>query len=478
MTQEEINKLCSTCKNRKFSVSEGLLCGKTGLKPDFADECPDVDLDAQEVERQRVKEEELAKSDGITGFLAFYVFWSIPIGIALTIVSLFLGAAQAAGSGIFMTLYAIAFYGFYFYFSAYTIYAFVKKKSDAVFIAKYQLIILFVNNLLVLFAGGGDTMLDNPGRLGASLIWTVVFFVYLVMSDDVNERIPRETRKLSKLNKPLVILSIVLPVLFFIGAVYEITVQSLGYSPFASGSKKIEQLCENTLSELPLVADDGCYWVDVQFDGKAVEYRYEYTAEAMQNFYMTESDDYWALLEKYVSERLKINIVGVVKDNMDIIVDEVIKSGIYDLRYLYCSPTGEKLFSVTLSNSELTNIAETGAYDTSTESMAALVESFNRFMPSEYFPDCILNECSLSDDGSVLHYDLELVNMNMGVLSGLTQDYLKTYMLEALPYFTDAPTTIARLNGLDISYDFTADCSGWWNVKVFIDDKEYKENYL
>jgi hypothetical protein len=54
MTQEEINKLCSTCKNRKFSVSEGLLCGKTGLKPDFADECPDVDLDAQEVERQRV----------------------------------------------------------------------------------------------------------------------------------------------------------------------------------------------------------------------------------------------------------------------------------------------------------------------------------------------------------------------------------------------------------------------------------------
>ena len=48
MTLEEKLKVCSICKNRKHSIKEGLVCGKTGTKPAFADECPDFGIDIPE----------------------------------------------------------------------------------------------------------------------------------------------------------------------------------------------------------------------------------------------------------------------------------------------------------------------------------------------------------------------------------------------------------------------------------------------
>jgi hypothetical protein len=45
MTQEERLNVCTTCKNREFSIQQGLLCGLTHEKPTFDLTCSDFILD-------------------------------------------------------------------------------------------------------------------------------------------------------------------------------------------------------------------------------------------------------------------------------------------------------------------------------------------------------------------------------------------------------------------------------------------------
>ena len=74
MTLEEKLKVCSVCKNRKHSIKEGLVCGKTGTKPAFADECPDFDIDIAEQERLKKNTAELAEADHRrSGAFGFYI---------------------------------------------------------------------------------------------------------------------------------------------------------------------------------------------------------------------------------------------------------------------------------------------------------------------------------------------------------------------------------------------------------------------
>ena len=115
MTQEDRCKICSVCKNRSFSMNEGLLCKLSSAKPEFESECPDFEKDEAEVEMQKKQKED---SDKISGLMAFYVYWAIPIGILMTILSFFIiprDMGYYAGS-VSLILYEVAIYGFYFYF--------------------------------------------------------------------------------------------------------------------------------------------------------------------------------------------------------------------------------------------------------------------------------------------------------------------------------------------------------------------------
>lgn len=478
MTLEERIQICSTCKNKTFSTREGLLCGKTGKKPEFVNACYDYDADSKEIERQKAKLAEEANSDEISGFMAFYVYWSIPLGIIITLISLFTSQiiVPEISSNICLILYAIVFYAMYFYFSIYTIYAFVKKKSDAVFIAKYQLIILFINNLLTLISGNvGGGFLEEPARLIPSLAWSVIFFLYLTFSEDVQYRIPKESRKLTKHNKTLFILSIILPLLLYVGAIFEFAKDAYGFTVFSNDDTKIEQICKNTEANLPMKVSDELYWTDIIVDGKTVEFKYEYIDATYSNFQSSGSDAIYTLLTKYQTELVKFQYASLIYDNTDPLLAVITENGTYNLRFSYCSPDGEPLYCVNISNSEISQMAKDGIYATNSDSFTSLVDSYNAILPIEYFEECMLRKCFTSGDESTLHYDLRLVNMTMGDLSGLNQKYLKEYILELMPYFTDAPGVIARMNNMDISYDFTADCSEWWNSKVPVKATEYYE---
>lgn len=225
MTQEERTKICSTCKNRSFSIKEGLLCKKTMEKPSFEDSCSDYEVDAVEVSKQEQFNKELKESNGISGFLSFYVYWSIPLGILFTIIAFFATpkSLQFYAYSLCLFLFDVVYLAIYLYLAIYTIYAFVKQKPDAVFMGKCCLAFIFVSNFLLIITGAtGNGFLDNLSRLLSSSIWCIVFFLYLSFSQKVKDYIPKETRRVSKLNKVIVTLSIVLPILLLFCAIVEI----------------------------------------------------------------------------------------------------------------------------------------------------------------------------------------------------------------------------------------------------------------
>ena len=110
MKFEEKIKLCSTCKNRTFNTKEGLLCNKTMAKPCFEDDCMDYELDECEKRKQEEFDKQLDESGKPSGFLGFFVNWTIPAGVLLTLVMLFSGDMSIAAYGYNLSFILILLY--------------------------------------------------------------------------------------------------------------------------------------------------------------------------------------------------------------------------------------------------------------------------------------------------------------------------------------------------------------------------------
>ena len=79
----------------------------------------------------------------------------------------------------------------------YTIFSFVKRKPNAVFLAKMYTIAVFVSNLLSLMSGGefAESGFGSVAQVVRSLIWGVIWYLYLCFSNQVNDIIPKTYRK-------------------------------------------------------------------------------------------------------------------------------------------------------------------------------------------------------------------------------------------------------------------------------------------
>lgn len=473
MTRDERIQYCKVCSNRKFSMEQGTICGLTGEKPVFETQCENYAEDHTAIEDEKKRKEDVEKSVDISGFLAFFVYWSIPISIAATLISHLVNWRETAALGTFGVLFEIAFLAFYCYFEIYTIYGFVKRKPDAVFIAKYQLIILVVVNLFTVLIGAADegSFLSNTPRLIMSVAWCAIFFVYLCMSEDVEALIPKKTRKLSGRNKVLVILSLVIPVLLFIGAIFEGAIKTYGVTALSSPEQQVEAACKAKNTELPSEVSEGVEWTSMSVKNKELVLSYTFNEETSYQ-YEDVSDDYVKLLSLYQKELGKAGIARMTYDD-DPLFGLCSKAG-YPIRYVYYTASGQEVISYSFDKEEYDELlSKDFTYSTSEEDFSNILDVFNSLMPIDYFEGCKLNECQLLDSGEGLRYKLELTDMDMSTLSGLSGKYIKDYMLSIMPYLTDAPFVLAVSNNKEIVYDFTADCSSWWKTSVRIKPEEY-----
>ena len=468
MTSEERVQKCQVCTKRKFDPASGIVCGLTGEKPGFEESCADYEEDSVAVVYEAKRKAEAEKPSEISGLLAFFLYFVIPVGIIATIISFIANYNSADYAGSFcLKAFDIVYLLFYLYFAIYTIFAFIRRKPDAVFFGKYLLIVLFLSNLLVLLVGADDnSFMNSTARLVGSLIWGAIFFTYLCISEDVKDRIPKETRKVKGPNKVLFILSIVLPILLMAGGILELVGKNGG---FAGVEQQIEQACERNRATFPSYSGDGIVSTDMRVEGKqlVMEYMNEDVTKDDVDPLMIE------LTKLSAEEKIKKSLASLTKQ--DAIFPLLVKAG-YGMSWLYVDKDKEFLYSFSIPTESIAaSLKPDYSYETSKETFAKIFDTYEKALPYELFDDCTVRGISLSDDGKTLRYDLMLNNASNSILAGLTPSNLKDYMTEFLPMMqVDVPLIVAEINGKDISFDFHADGNSMWKMSARFTPKDYE----
>ena len=450
MTREEQVKVCASCAQHKHDIHKGLVCKITGEHADFTTTCPNYEKSTEEsVLRQEVKHEPAE----IKGFFGFYVFWSIPLGAILTLIKMIAGFdVTDYASSNFLLAYDILFTAVYVVTCVYVIHAFVKCKSDAVFMAKYQLLMLFFSNLFVLLLG------ETEKTTLTGIIWAVVFFVYLCVSEDVKDRIPVATRKLTPFSKVFFPVSLVIPVLCLIIGFAE---ASRGYSFFAAPDEKIAYICEVANSTLPEGNLHSMY-----VDGNSIVYGL---------------DEEWGELPKKTIDRLSLTIRENLLANLEANAEarsffNLCVEADFDVVYKYTDRDAGTTVTVTITPDKLQQAIQPGyIHVISSATWYEILTLYNESLPTEYFEDCYLESVSVNEFQKSIRYDLKLENMSVSELNGLTNEDFKNHLLSIFDDVSDDVMNLVDYAGYDVEYSFTADCLSWWSKSVILKHDEIFE---
>jgi hypothetical protein len=447
MTREEQVKVCASCAKHKHDIHKGIVCKITGDHATFTTTCPDYEKASEESVLKPVVKQEPTE---IKGFFGFYVFWSIPLGIVLTLIRMIAAFdASAYASSNFLLAYDILFTAVYVVTCAYVIHAFVKCKSDAVFMAKYQLLMLFFSNLLVLLSG------EPESSTITGIIWAVIFFIYLCFSEDVKNRIPKETRKLTPFSKVFFPVSLVIPILCFLIGLVE---ASHGYSFFADPAEKIEDMCEVASSTLP---DGNLHSMYV--DGKSIVYGL---------------DEEFGELSKDATDRLAITLRESILAGFDVDAEtreffNLCVEADFDVVYKYTDRDAGTCVTVTITPEKLEKAIQPGyEHVVTSDSWNEILTYYNASLPLLYFEDCYLENVSVNEFQKAIRYDLKLVNMPVSQLNGLTDEDFEYHMRSIFDDVSDDVMILADYSGYDVEYSFTADCLSWWSKSITLEHDE------
>lgn len=204
----------------------------------------DSGLEADEFGEPIYTSEWLKENTNVHGWLLFF-FFAIAIGGIISAVYPIatFNAADYAGNmwlgaidiilGIGMLAIAI-----------YTIYAFTQRKPNAVFYGRLYVVLVFVTNIISLI-GNPDAGLGGVKQTFKGIIWGIIWFLYLLYSEQVQEVIPKSFRKVSKFDWGVLASIIIVPFLCY----------SIGMSNLSAEVKNRESL-ETEIREVPLADNE------------------------------------------------------------------------------------------------------------------------------------------------------------------------------------------------------------------------------
>lgn len=200
----------------------------------------------------------------VHGWLSFFLF-VVGFGAAITVVvsiASFSLDAYDTGLGAFFTYFIalidIAYTLGIARLAIYTILAFLHKRSNAVFLGKSYLVVIFLSNVLQLLGGDYDDYgLGSLSQIVRALILGVIWFVYLCLSEQVSDLFPKEERKILGRDKYIVGSLVLTPVilwgillLVYLGSVSTPLDVSLEYGEYSDGTVVFRApenaLCEKT----------------------------------------------------------------------------------------------------------------------------------------------------------------------------------------------------------------------------------------
>ena len=202
MTRDEMLKFCSVCKNRELDLKRGLVCKLTGEYADFSDRRTNYDYDEQEAKTLASKSEDIVKSEKIGGWLCFFLF-QICVSLLVSLILVFT-SQWPENVGMYYLLQGLITVP-YSMVGIYTVYAFVRRKTDAVFWGYVYLLLCLITNLLSILFGYGST------NAITALIWNVIWSVFFIFSDNVKTLMPKDKRRVRAVDWVLAAIGVVIP---------------------------------------------------------------------------------------------------------------------------------------------------------------------------------------------------------------------------------------------------------------------------
>lgn len=155
----------------------------------------------------------LKSNTQIKGWLIFFLL-AIFVGGLISAISSFTNFNAADYEGniwlgavdifIGVCLFAIAIY---------TIYAFIQRKPNALFYGRLYVFLVFATNIIS--AIGGDLELGTVKHVVRGIIWSIIWFFYLLLSVQVQRVIPKAYRKVKALDWSILAVFIMISIFCF-----------------------------------------------------------------------------------------------------------------------------------------------------------------------------------------------------------------------------------------------------------------------
>lgn len=198
-----LEKVSTTSSKDYYGNSELAIAGVPTSNIDFSSET-EVPLTS----------EYLKETTSIHGWLSFFLFiigagglFSAIYPIATFNVAEYDGSYALAICDVILGLMIL-------FIAGYTIYSFNQRQPNAVFVAKIYVVVIFTVNLLNLFVGEFEstTGFGSMPQVIRSVIWGIIWFLYLTFSKQVGEIIPKDFRKRKTLDYYIIGALIILPI--------------------------------------------------------------------------------------------------------------------------------------------------------------------------------------------------------------------------------------------------------------------------
>lgn len=170
------------------------------------------DSDEKTTEEFVYTSEYLKENSEIRGWLSFFLFTVFTGGLFSALYPIFTYDPSEYDGSSFLALADVLLGIMLLGLSCYTIYSFVKRKPNAVFLAKMYIVVVFASNLMSLIGGDfTDKGMGSLSQIVRSLLWSVIWFVFLLYSEVVEEVIPKEYRKLKNSDLYILVAFILIP---------------------------------------------------------------------------------------------------------------------------------------------------------------------------------------------------------------------------------------------------------------------------
>ena len=207
----EIEEQSNQCKKNNETSTEPI--GYDGNSCGSHDECVESTAENGVVKNKKSQVVYPDPDVEIHGFLKFFLCVAFLGGLSSAVASIVIYNETKDASGYLFALGYVIWGMLFFFLTCYTVFSFLKRKPNAVFLAKALACVQFANQLMNLVFEGA---VGNPFAIIAGLVYPVAIFLYVAFSEQVQDIIPKSYRKPFKFDYLLIAALIIVPVLFFV----------------------------------------------------------------------------------------------------------------------------------------------------------------------------------------------------------------------------------------------------------------------